>query len=303
MNSYTVNEVEVSLSPLGSGNEKIITAERGESVLDLDQSQVKEWIQTYGAILLRGFSANDKAFSDFIHRSSQRVTVDPARIFVSTNSQLVDAGTMKVGLHCENGNAPILPHVIWFYCSKAAKTGSQSTICDGERVWKSLPENIQQAFLAQRIMYTRNLPKNLWQKYVFHEVGGFESPDDVTVDDLMKLAEGVDGQTFIEQEDGVVFSEFRVPAAHSTLFSDNIAFANSLLGPSYNYETPLITFEDGSEISKEIWDVIADVTAVCTEDIPWQDGDIAIIDNTRYMHGRREIEDDNRRICAALSYL
>jgi alpha-ketoglutarate-dependent taurine dioxygenase len=38
--------------------------------------------------------------------------------------------------------------------------------------------------------------------------------------------------------------------------------------------------------------LIADLAELCeryTQEIQWQDGDIAIIDNKRFMHGRREI--------------
>lgn len=33
-----------------------------------------------------------------------------------------------------------------------------------------------------------------------------------------------------------------------------------------------------------------------THEINWQDGDIAILDNTRVMHGRRAIADANRNL-------
>ena len=38
-----------------------------------------------------------------------------------------------------------------------------------------------------------------------------------------------------------------------------------------------------------------------TEEVPWQDGDILLVDNCRTMHGRRRIEDTRRTIYNALS--
>jgi len=48
---------------------------------------------------------------------------------------------------------------------------------------------------------------------------------------------------------------------------------------------------------------VSSCTEICTDEISWQDGDVAVIDNSRFMHGRRKIEDSQRRLHAALSYI
>ena len=289
--------------PLGAGCETFIIADEYAKLSDIVNADICDWVAKHGVVILRGFTAGEKEFSALVHQASRRVTVDPARKFVSENAQLVDAGLDEIGLHCENGNAPRLPHLIWFHCVKAAKQGSRTTFCDGRRVWSILPVWVKQEFISKRIMYRRHLSSALWKKYVFHEVGGFKTVNDVRFQDLMNLADEVEGQSFVLLENERVFSEFRCAAVHATRFSNELAFANSLLGPSYNYEAPQICFEDGSDIPGEIWNEIRLCTDMCTEDIPWRDGDIAIIDNTRYMHGRQKILDVNRKICAALSYV
>ena len=40
-----------------------------------------------------------------------------------------------------------------------------------------------------------------------------------------------------------------------------------------------------------------------THEINWQDGDIAVIDNTRVMHGRRAIVDTNRQLFIGMGNL
>lgn len=303
MNAVLESRLGYRREPLGAGSETLIIANEYAKLNDIGHADLCEWVATYGVVVLRGFASDENKFSALVHQASKRVTVDPARKFVSENAQLVDAGVDKVGLHCENGNAPRLPHLIWFHCVKAARQGSRTTFCDGRRVWSILPAWVKQEFISKRIMYRRHLPAPLWKKYVFHEVGGFRNVDDVSFQDLMNLADEVEGQSFELLENERVFSEFRCNAVHGTRFSSELAFANSMLGPSYNYEAPHIVFEDGSVISEEIWNEIRLCTDMCTEDIPWKDGDIAIIDNTRYMHGRRKILDVERKICAALSYV
>jgi hypothetical protein len=87
------------------------------------------------------------------------------------------------------------------------------------------------------------------------------------------------------------------------LFGDRIAWANSIFGPSYNYETPRITFGDGREIPADLLDEMRGLTDELTRDIEWKNGDVVMIDNTRVMHGRRAITDPDRTIFNALSYL
>ncbi len=82
------------------------------------------------------------------------------------------------------------------------------------------------------------------------------------------------------------------------------AFANTLLGPSYNYEKPRFYFADGSEIQAELLEELAERSERETSEIDWQDGDVVLIDNKRFMHGRREIlvplEDRKLYICMGL---
>ena len=64
---------------------------------------------------------------------------------------------------------------------------------------------------------------------------------------------------------------------------------NKLLGPFYKYQKPRYFFSDGVEVSPDLILELADLCEKYTAEIHWQDGDLAIIDNKRFMHGRREI--------------
>jgi hypothetical protein len=105
------------------------------------------------------------------------------------------------------------------------------------------------------------------------------------------------------EADGAIRYAYTTGAAHSTLFGTRLAWANSIFGPSYNYETPRITLQDGEEIPADLQAELKALTDELTEDVDWQDGDVALIDNTRVMHGRREILDTDRTIYNAQSYI
>ncbi|MEN9865129.1 MAG: Taurine catabolism dioxygenase TauD, partial [Pseudomonadota bacterium] len=273
------------------------------SLSSFDKQTVLDLLKKSGFVLFRGFDLNLDTFSSFVRANSSRVSLDPARTFSGDVAQKVDAGYDPVGLHCENGNSPFLPDLCWFYCQKAASAGSQTTVCDGYRVWDSLSESTRKAFSEQKIMYTRYVEKEKWQKMAFHLMQGKKPQENITYDDLLALLNGSTHTTSKLLEEDAIEYAFTVGAAHSTLFDDRLSFANSLLGPSYNYQKPRITFADGSAIPDSIMAEVAEVSERMTENLEWQDGDMVLIDNTRLMHGRRAIIDPHRTIFNALSYV
>ena len=288
--------------PYGTGSGRLVLADAGASLADIPQDELFQILRAAGFVLLRGFAPDIDAFAALVKRVSSRVTLDPARQFSGEVAQKVDAGFDAVGLHCENGNAPLLPHLTWFFCEKAASAGSQTTVCDGFRVWDALSPAAREAFTASDIVYTRRVEERKWKTYVAHNLGDGRAPEAIGREELEQFMALSDGTTFELLDDGAMLYSFTVPAAHPTLWSQRLAFANSILGPSFNYEKPRITFSDGSEIAPPLLAEVERVTGELTEDLDWINGDVALIDNTRVMHGRRAILDPDRTIYNALSF-
>lgn len=298
--------ISIDLQPLGAGNGRAILPGTGGSLDSLSEREVLALLADAGYLLLRGFDADLNAFNAFVSRLSSLVVSDPAREFFGEGqvAQKVDAGHAALGLHLENGNSPFMPDLTWFCCTKAAKSGSQTTVCDGYRVWEELPVASRAAWTAQEIVYSRTVPKRAWQGLGAHLLGGRKPADEVTIDDLVPLIPEPDRTEFRPNEDGSVFYAYRTPAVRrSTLFGDSPSWSNSIFGPSFNYEQPRITWADGTEIPDELLAEAKAISDAVTEDIDWQDGDIALVDNTRVMHGRRAITDPERTIFNAQSYV
>lgn len=267
-----------------------------QSIFDLEQSrsypasshaEIKHTLLEQGWILLRHELYDVQRFSELMTALCQKLTYDPARENITQQSQKVDAGTQAVGLHIENGTTPLPPDIIAFFSEVSATQGSQTTVCDGHEVWKSLPEQLKQKFAAPMTI-SRYLPKQIWQKYVATALNIAEA-DTVTWEDLNKFIQMIPGQAISPAHEGGVEYHLQMNMIRYDNLKGVPAFANTILGPSYNYQKPKFTFADGREISQEL---IAELAALCeqhTQEIDWQDGDVAIIDNKRLMHGRREI--------------
>lgn len=258
----------------------------------------------HGVLLLRGCLDNVRVFSAFVREHSSRLSLDPARAMDGGAAQLVDAGRDAIGLHCENGNSPFWPDLTWFYCDIPARIGSETTVCDGERVLARMSPGCRRFFEEQPIRYARRVEAGKWKRLVQHyrpDLGALEA---IRFDHLEALV-GDDPNTALsyDPEDDSIGYAFTVSAIQVSTLSQRPAFANSLLGPSFNYEKPRITRADGAAIPARWLDEFARVSEAETIDIRWQARDMALIDNRRVMHGRRAILDSNRRIYNALSYL
>ncbi|MEV5339369.1 TauD/TfdA family dioxygenase [Streptomyces sp. NPDC052676] len=299
----TLTQNALRLTSVGAGDGMMITpAGEAADFTELYQAGLDQLLADAGHLLIRGFSPTVAQFNELVARYSSRTTLDPARTFHGDAAQKVDSGHDPIGLHLENGATPFAPDLLWFHCVKAARSGSETTVCDGFRVWDALSERARDLFAAQPVTYTRTVPRQMWQRLAAHLAGGDRQPEEMSVADLHTLMnEGADA-TFTEEADGGLTYTYRVYAAHPTRWSTRMAWANSLLGPSFNYEAPDIRFADGTPIPDDVAAEYAEVTEAVTEEIAWEDGDIVLIDNSRVMHGRRAITDPDRTILNAQSY-
>lgn len=262
-------------------------------------ADVNNSLKEQGYVLLRDFDSGVENFSQLIGCLVERLTLDPARQFVGKNTQKVDAGYDEIGLHIENGNTPFPPDVVAFLSVKSASIGSQTTVCDGAELLKNMPLNYRQLF-SQNITVSRTLPEKLWKTYVANELSDINSSEEVTTAHLEKILALSNNHQSKLNDDGTLLFNLEVAPILSGNYANIPAFANAILGPSINYQKPIYSFADGSLIDDTLINEIARLAENFTLEIPWQDGDIAVIDNKRVMHGRRKIKDKKRELFIAM---
>jgi len=287
----------------------ICLSEDGGSLGELEREFLLSCVSEHGYVILRGFKADIGEFSRLVRSVSKRISLDPARSFNGDVAQKVDAGYDAVGLHCENGNSPFWPNLCWFYCEQSPSRGSQTTVCDGYAVFADMEPDARQLFSGQDIMYSRNVASKHWKTYVLHALSNQDgdaprSIDEIELKHLLSLIDDPTAATVFENSDGSISYHFQVSAVRQSVLSKKSApaFANSIFGPSYNYEKPLITLADGAAIPDQLLEALGAVCDQHTYDVGWKDHDVLLIDNTRVMHGRRPIDDKARVIYNALSY-
>lgn len=260
-----------------------------------DIAAVRDHLDRDGWALLRGFGADMTAFSALTASLCTTITFDPAREYSERNTQKVDAGLGPIGLHIENGNTPVCPDIVAFFSVRAAFEGSQTTICDGRDVWATMSA-AQQTRWDQPMTVSRRLPEALWKRYLANEHPAISRPEDVTEVHILQFKAAIPNQDFELHDDGSLTYHITLSPVRTSALSGGKGFANAVLGPSHNYEPPVYRFADGSRVTSEEIEELRALAETCTTEINWQDGDIAVLDNTRIMHGRRAIKDADRQL-------
>jgi alpha-ketoglutarate-dependent taurine dioxygenase len=286
------------------GGPLITAAVPGTSPETIGKDDLLAAVARDGYVLLRGFASGITEFGELVRRVSVRTTLDPARTFHGDIVQAIDPGDHAIPLHSENSTTPFAPDLVWFYCAKAAATGSQTTVADGYRVWNALTPAARRAFSAQDVVFAREVPGPIWRTMVSHLMGGAKRPQDVEFADLHRILGGDPALTLESRPGGAVYYAFRTPAVHRTRFGDRPAFCNSLLNPgTEHYAKPELTFADGSPVPDALLAEVAEAGEAVTEEIDWRDGDVVVVDNTRVMHGRRAVLDPARSMYNAQSFV
>ena len=258
-------------------------------------AQIRSHLSEDGWTLLRGFRPDMAAFSALTTALCRKITFDPAREYGDANTQKVDAGTGPIGLHTENGNTPVCPDIVAFYSPIAAFEGSQTTVCDGRAVYGAMSD-VQKARWQRDMVVERYLPEQLWKRYLANEHPAISRPEEVTPRHVEEFRAAIPNQDFDMLDDGGINYRLTVAPVRGSALSGGQGFANAVLGPSHNYAPPRYRFGDADLVTEDEIEEMRALAETCTHEINWQDGDIAVLDNTRVMHGRRAIVDTNRQL-------
>lgn len=277
-----------------TGRPQVVVEATGESgILDIDPTKVEELYKQHGALLLRGFGADVPQFNAFarqfcsasvFNESPGRDPLDPEQ-----NIHTVDKGTGPFALHPELSREPWKPDAAFFGCLSAPSRGGATTICDGVELVRALPERVRQGLEGRRLLYV----KPTWPELLRYWLG---TPN--PTDKQLARPPASCPYRFRRVEDQVV-RYFTRPALHRPMFIDAPAFGNFLLFARFNNNRPdFPLLDDGRPVPEEWLQAIKATGDQLKVEIAWQPGDVMMLDNTRFMHGRTAIVDRGERLIA-----
>ena len=269
----------------------------------------------HGAVLVRGlplakpeeFDAVVSAlgYPKFSYANSlsnaYRINHTP-RVF-SANEAPAD---VTIFLHHEMAQTPFYPSKLIFFCQVAAEEGGATPVCRSDILWERLKAE-HGMFAAdcetKGLRYTNVMPGEAdtasgmgrsWQSTL-----SVDSRKAAEVR-LAKL-----GYTWEWQANGdlsvttpVLPAVRRLANARTSFFNQIIAAFNGWKD-TRNNPSRAICFGDGSLLNPTDVAAASAIADELTFDIPWQQGDIALVDNYVAMHGRRTFE-GTRKVLASL---
>lgn len=315
-NHYFVNKecLPYVLSP----KDKQITLTTFKAWIETHQQELKELMNTQGALLLRGLPINDaEGFSTIVKAVLGRELIDykgegsRRRIVQGVYTSTEAPPEFKIPLHNELSCSVNPVDYICFYCDIAPNPGAGQTIlARTEDVTLEMMKrpHLWNLFNGKNINYiSRHPPEGnfyarvnpthrTWQQ-------AFETKDKEEVERICEQK----GYDFKWDEDWIEVTR-HVPAIHGPdQYFDYPYWFNQvhlyymnprLCGGWLNYQLfnllyfasstkPYdIKFEDGSEITQEVIYEIYDILDQVTIKFNWEKGDVLLLDNRKTLHGR-----------------
>ena len=293
----------------------IINPSDSENVQKLDYGVIVKLFEKSGVILFRDFNLKPEEITEITDLYTERYAHDALRRASRMGQKLVrtvdydshdallrarritQADMVKkkdeewkvdhdnyeeMSLHSETSYAPDYPEIIWFFCNEFSTNGRGcTTLCDGIKLWDNLSYETKNFFLLNPIRYKLKIPisekkiGNGTKKWLINQQGAG--------DGLLDLSNGLLNITQIRF------------AVHPSRLPNKMCFSNHIL---YRDTDPNILewgTIDGNKISQNILDEVKEKSKELTYDLDWKKNDFVMLDNKRFIHGRRAFKKSDKR--------
>ena len=323
MDSITVKKITVtdqqhyqdSLFPLVYAAQPNTHSDSVQRWLAQHKSQIAMELAINGAVLFRDFGiVDDQGFDAFIRAFdwpsftyeeslSNAVRHNRTELVFTANEA---PPSVSIFLHHEMAQTPIYPSKLFFFCEQAAASGGATPICRSDILLEQLQAEIPNFLKAceeKGIRYSQTMPaENDLQSGQGRSWASTLSAANVEEAEAKLKRLNYQWQW---QSDGSLSVTTPILPAVKMLQDGRKVFFNQLIAAfrgwqdARNNSEKSICYGDDSPISNDDMAVVIKLADELTFDIPWQTGDIVLVDNFVTMHGRRPFE-GQRRVLASL---
>lgn len=287
-----------------------------DNLINIDEINtiVNHNLSSSGAVLLRGFSlATESEFEevcksfgypllnyDFGSTPRQKLS---GKVYTTTEYPAHQA----IPLHNEQAYTNNWPLKIWFFCIQASETQGATPIADSRRIYAQIDPAIRQRFEQKQLRYVRNYGAGLdvsWQDT-------FNTNDKAVVEAFCKQHNihcqwKADGELRTSQ---ICQAVAQHPHSKEWVWFNQAHLFHVSNLPSASREVLLsivdkedlprnVYYGDGSAIEDSILDEVRGVLAENEIIFPWQAGDLLMLDNMLFAHGRQPFTGQRKVVVA-----
>lgn len=301
--------------PLAYVSEGGATLEDVQNWVAEHRDSLNDQASTHGAILFRGFPlATDQDFDRFIaafgfpnftykDSLSNAVRTNRTERVFTANEAPPD---VDIFFHHEMAQTPLYPSKLFFFCEKAAEEGGATPLCRSDvlfaRMQKDLPEFAEDC-VNKGLLYSHVMPAT--DDAASGMGRSWQSTWKAATQKEAEARMASLGYSWEWQDDGCLRVTTPKLQAVRDLGDGRLTFFNQLIAAfrgwkdARNDPSKSITFGDGSLLDPATMARVIEMAEEITFDVPWQTGDVALIDNYVAMHGRRTFK-GTRKVLASL---
>ncbi len=276
-----------------------------------NKAQIKKELANTGAVLFRGFPITDAmsyddffsafGYENFTYKESLSNAVrinHTERVFTANEAPK----NIEIYLHNEMAQTPFYPNIISLFCESAAEKGGETILCRSDFIYEKLhskepelTEKLEQA----GVKYTTLMPLT-----DDPETGqGRSWKGTLSVSSVSEAEKKLKTLGYVWQwmDDGSLKAQTAALPAIRSLDDGRKVFFNQIIAAYSGWkgvkENPssALCFGDNTDFSKDLLDTIVDIAKQHSYNLPWQDGDVAVVNNNLAMHGRLPFSGDRKR--------
>ncbi len=274
---------------------------------------LKEQFNRTGTLWIKGANASAEEFralmGHFIARFAENIKQNARNDHEIKGVTTVALGDFPIFFHVEGGEQPFRGDIISFWCESPARVGGETRVCDGIQLFRELSADCKTFLLNNKIAHRPgfNLGASMKLKELQYylgrmgvlEVFGIEQGPQVTLESLTAELQALVPDLTFKIVDGAAQARWVVCPVFRPKHSQELCLASSIMPTQYGDYMPMMA--NGEPIPKEIVTEVCETADRVAVDLAWAAGDLAIVDNTRCLHGRRA-QDDARKVWVSMGW-
>jgi alpha-ketoglutarate-dependent taurine dioxygenase len=268
----------------------VVLESGGGRLADLDPERIQALFRAHGMLVFRGFAPTVAELEAFTRPfTAEHMTGYGRAPFPEL--KLVTLGNesgLPLEPHADNGLRPEAqrPEITWFMCEVPSDSAGETLFYDGIQLLARLTPATRELLGQKRVSYVSRVAEAAWRPKGFKDAESFA-----------RFVPQLGGRAGRILADGTVEVEVLSSALRRTRWNDQPAFVSSMCVPgSRGFEAMTASLEGEDAIPTSVRQEVAAALAACEQILEWRPRDVVMLDNTRFLHGRRGYADRRRTL-------